>query len=68
MTSKKIYFHICFQLFVTTARLVFVNKKTDGSFKAFDMPMLNIYDETFKQPIFGANYLQSNHKIVLIQC
>eukprot|EP00330_Aristerostoma_sp_ATCC50986_P000939 CAMPEP_0114587480 /NCGR_PEP_ID=MMETSP0125-20121206/10432_1 /TAXON_ID=485358 ORGANISM="Aristerostoma sp., Strain ATCC 50986" /NCGR_SAMPLE_ID=MMETSP0125 /ASSEMBLY_ACC=CAM_ASM_000245 /LENGTH=116 /DNA_ID=CAMNT_0001783417 /DNA_START=42 /DNA_END=392 /DNA_ORIENTATION=- len=45
-------------LYVTTARLVFVNKNhAKDSFKSFDMPMLNIYDEKFEQPIFGANYL-----------
>jgi len=46
------------KLFVTTARLVFVNEKHEGSsFKSFDMPLMNLYDEKFEQPIFGANYL-----------
>jgi len=46
------------KLYVTTARLVFVNDKHNGdTFKSFDIPLLNIYDEKFEQPIFGANYL-----------
>lgn len=27
-------------------------------FKSFDIPLLNIYKESFEQPIFGSNYLQ----------
>lgn len=46
------------KLYVTTARLVFVNKNwAKDKFKSFDMPLLNITDEKFEQPIFGANYL-----------
>jgi len=44
-------------LYLTTARMVFVNKKNDGNWKAFDIPIAFMYNEKFNQPIFGANYV-----------
>ena len=35
------------KLILTTVRLVLVNTKGDGSFKAFDIPYANLYQEKF---------------------
>jgi hypothetical protein len=44
-------------LFMTTARLVFVNKSS-GPMQSFDVPLALMSGEKFQQPIFGANYLE----------
>mmetsp|Transcript_18950 Transcript_18950/g.34298 ORF Transcript_18950/g.34298 Transcript_18950/m.34298 type:complete len:263 (+) Transcript_18950:4284-5072(+) len=46
-------------LFMTTARLVFVNKSS-GPMQSFDVPLALMSGEKFQQPIFGANYLEGN--------
>ncbi len=44
---------------LTTCRLVCVNNpKYQSPFKAFDIPLALINKEEFKQPFFGANYIQ----------
>jgi hypothetical protein len=44
---------------MTTARMVFVNKKhSEEVFKSFDIPFANMFEEKFKQPIFGSNYIE----------
>ncbi|EAS02026.3 PH-GRAM-WBP2 domain protein, putative (macronuclear) [Tetrahymena thermophila SB210] len=51
------------KLFLTTCRLVFVNEKHKKSdFKSFDIPLFNLFQEKFEQPIFGSNYLQAKTK------
>lgn len=42
------------ELHVSTIRMVFINHN-GGDMQAFDLPMANITDEKFNQPIFGAN-------------
>ena len=42
------------ELHVSTIRMVFVNN-SGGDMQAFDLPMANITNEKFNQPIFGAN-------------
>ncbi len=43
--------------------MVFVCKDYKTSnFKSFDMPLLNIMNEKFEQPIFGSNYLEAHVK------
>lgn len=46
-------------LFLTTARLVFVNKGS-GPMQSFDIPLALMSGEKFQQPIFGANYVEGN--------
>jgi hypothetical protein len=45
---------------MTTCRLILLNNKNkkDSLFKAFDIPLALIIKEDFKQPFFGANYLE----------
>ena len=42
------------ELHVSTIRMVFINN-SGGDMQAFDLPMANISNEKFNQPIFGAN-------------
>ena len=42
------------ELHVSTIRMVFINH-SGGDMQAFDLPMANITNEKFNQPIFGAN-------------
>lgn len=46
------------KLFLTSARLVFVNNHLNDHFKSFDMPLALMFKLDFKQPIFGSNYLE----------
>ena len=43
------------ELHVSTIRMVFVTDGGGGEMQAFDLPMANITNEKFNQPIFGAN-------------
>ena len=43
------------ELHVSTIRMVFIKDSASADFSAFDMPMANISNEKFNQPIFGAN-------------
>jgi len=43
---------------MTTCRLILLNNKKDSPFKAFDIPLALIIKEDFKQPFFGANYIE----------
>lgn len=45
------------ELHVSTIRMVFVCSSPSADFSAFDIPLANITDESFNQPIFGANNL-----------
>eukprot|EP01052_Picozoa_sp_SAG31_P002435 SAG31_NODE_86_length_26973_cov_16.850897_21_plen_270_part_00 len=45
------------ELHVSTIRMVFVCSSPSADFGAFDIPLANIADESFNQPIFGANNL-----------
>ena len=49
---------------MTTNRIVLINSKNmdKSDFKAFDLPMVYLYNEKFNQPIFGANYLSCSTK------
>jgi hypothetical protein len=47
-------------LYLTTARLVFVNKKHNAVMLAFDVPLALMSGEKFQQPIFGANYIEGH--------
>ena len=44
-------------LFLTSNRLVIIPTKHNSAFKSLQIPLKIIYDETFKQPFFGKNYL-----------
>ena len=44
-------------MILTTARIVCLNNK-NSAFKAFDLPLALTYNESFEQPIFGANYIK----------
>ena len=41
--------------YLTTVRIVFVCDKPTPQFQSFDIPLAHLYNEAFKQPIFGAN-------------
>uniref|UniRef100_A0A0G4GDC9 GRAM domain-containing protein n=1 Tax=Chromera velia CCMP2878 TaxID=1169474 RepID=A0A0G4GDC9_9ALVE len=48
-------------MFLTTKRIVFLKKgdpSRHGDFTSFEIPLAFIRDPAFKQPIFGANYMQ----------
>ncbi|KAF5741242.1 hypothetical protein HS088_TW10G00238 [Tripterygium wilfordii] len=42
-------------IFLSNIRMVFVAEKPIGNFYAFDMPLLHIRGEKFKQPVFHCN-------------
>ena len=44
-------------LILTSKRLVIFPKKQNTSFRAIEIPLNQIYQEEFKQPLFGKNYL-----------
>jgi hypothetical protein len=47
------------KLYVTTIRMVFVasNPDLNSDFFSFDIPLSNVRDEAFNQPVFGCNNL-----------
>ena len=51
-------------MILTTARIVCLNNK-NSAFKAFDLPLALTYNESFEQPIFGANYIKGTCKPLL---
>ena len=51
-------------MILTTARIVCLNQK-NSAFKAFDLPLALTYNESFEQPIFGANYIKGTCKPLL---
>ena len=51
-------------MILTTARIVCLNQK-NTAFKAFDLPLALTYNESFEQPIFGANYIKGTCKPLL---
>lgn len=50
------------KLYVTTIRMVFVGSNPDvnSDFCSFDIPLSNVRDEKFNQPIFGCNNLSGS--------
>ena len=44
-------------LYVSTLRLVFVASRAGAGLAAFDVPLATLAEESFNQPIFGANNL-----------
>eukprot|EP00355_Strombidium_rassoulzadegani_P010533 CAMPEP_0168618830 /NCGR_PEP_ID=MMETSP0449_2-20121227/6277_1 /TAXON_ID=1082188 /ORGANISM="Strombidium rassoulzadegani, Strain ras09" /LENGTH=139 /DNA_ID=CAMNT_0008659723 /DNA_START=1 /DNA_END=420 /DNA_ORIENTATION=+ len=50
--------------YLTTSRIVLVKKdyKDNDPFKAFDIPIAYTFNESFEQPIFGANYIKGKCK------
>ena len=44
-------------LILTSNRLVIIPTKQNTNFRAIEIPLNQIYQEEFKQPIFGKNYL-----------
>ena len=51
-------------MILTSGRVICVNKKSIA-FKAFDLPLSLISNESFEQPIFGANYITGKCKPLL---
>ena len=51
-------------MILTSCRVICVNQKS-SAFKAFDLPLSLISNESFEQPIFGANYLAGKCKPLL---
>ena len=54
------------ELHVSTIRMVFINH-SGGDMQAFDLPMANITNEKFNQPIFGANNISGTVAAVRAQ-
>ena len=51
--------HPLTQIFLTSARLVFVSSNYQKDyFKSFDLPLALMRGLDFKQPVFGSNFLQ----------
>jgi hypothetical protein len=50
------------KLFITTIRMVFVasNPDVNSDFSSFDIPLSNVRNEAFNQPVFGCNNLSGN--------
>lgn len=46
------------KLVVTTVRMCFVADAPTAAFQALDIPFQGLTGEAFKQPVFGANYLE----------
>ena len=49
------------QLLLSTARIVLINGNQNADVKAFDIPLAYMYNEKFKQPLFGDNYFAGRH-------
>lgn len=49
---------------LTTNRIVLLNEKggSKDTLKAFDLPLALMFNESFEQPIFGANYIKGTVK------
>ena len=48
------------------ARLVFIAASPTGGFRAYDFPLAYLYNESFRQPIFGCNHLALACRPVLL--
>ena len=48
-------------MILTTARIVCLNHQ-NSAFKAFDLPLALTFNESFEQPIFGANHIKGTCK------
>ena len=44
-------------LILTSNRLVIIPTRQNTNFRAIEIPLNQIYQEEFKQPLFGKNYL-----------
>jgi len=55
-TARRHKFDAKGDLYLSTLRLVFVSKGS-GSLEGFDLPIATLTQESFNQPIFGANNL-----------
>mmetsp|Transcript_15339 Transcript_15339/g.23620 ORF Transcript_15339/g.23620 Transcript_15339/m.23620 type:complete len:153 (+) Transcript_15339:17-475(+) len=49
---------------LTTSRIILIKKHYEegDAFKSFDLPLALMFDESFEQPIFGANYIKGTCK------
>ena len=56
------------ELHVSTIRMVFIKDSASADFSAFDLPMANISNEKFNQPIFGANNMTGTVAAVRPPC
>ena len=44
-------------IILTSERLVIISTQRNATFKSIEIPLNKIYQETFKQPLIGKNYL-----------
>ena len=49
-------------MILTSNRIILVNKKSNDTLRAFDLPLALMFHESFEQPIFGANYIKGKVK------
>eukprot|EP00298_Acanthocystis_sp_HF-20_P011625 c19483_g1_i5.p1 GENE.c19483_g1_i5~~c19483_g1_i5.p1 ORF type:complete len:103 (-),score=17.85 c19483_g1_i5:42-350(-) len=45
------------EIFVSTLRIVFLSSQVSNGVSGFDIPLANLSNEKFNQPIFGCNNL-----------
>ena len=50
------------RIYLTSHRVVFVNKNNNDLFKSFSMPFMNMRNLDIEQPVFGANYIKGEVK------
>lgn len=46
------------RIYLTSHRVVFVNKNLNDTFQSFSMPFMTMRDLDIEQPVFGANYIK----------
>ena len=49
-------------IILTSNRLVILIKKQNTNFRAIEIPLNQIFEEEFKQPLFGKNYLTGKYR------
>eukprot|EP00301_Raphidiophrys_heterophryoidea_P025007 c8284_g1_i1.p1 GENE.c8284_g1_i1~~c8284_g1_i1.p1 ORF type:complete len:213 (-),score=54.03 c8284_g1_i1:802-1389(-) len=57
VTSKPFKYSCDGELFISTLRMIFVAEEVTQQISGFDIPLANMSDEAFNQPIFGCNNL-----------
>ena len=48
------------RIYLTSHRVVFVNKNQNDLFQSFSMPFICMRDLDIEQPVFGANYIKGH--------
>ncbi|KAH8862845.1 WW domain-binding protein 2 [Schistosoma japonicum] len=46
------------RVYLTSHRVIFINKKQSAGLLSFSMPFVNMREVDIEQPVFGANYIK----------